>query len=354
MKLTKLTYQDPYWELNNLALRDVNLVVGRNSTGKSRTLSTIDLLVKMINQRRSLNWGSRWDIEFVNQSEDIIQFNFATKFIEEGKVSAEFISVNGDSVLFRYKDGSVHIKNKVTNNNEVVFPPENKLTLHTNRDVRKYPFLEDIANWADQSFGFKFGNISPFAMLNQQEYDLLTAVEDIPTLFKQLNRESKIRVQEDFNSIGYDISGISIQDRSDMPILFVKENNIAKAIPHFKLSQGMFRTLAVIIYVEYLINRKRPATLIIDDLCEGLDYDRATRLGRLIFDKCIDRQIQLITTSNDSFLMDAIDIEYWTILTRQGKTVEAMNRMTNSEIFDRFRFTGLSNFDFFSSDYILQ
>jgi hypothetical protein len=110
----------------------------------------------------------------------------------------------------------------------------------------------------------------------------------------------------------------------------------------------------VIIYVEYLISRKRPASIIIDDLCEGLDYDRATRLGRLIFDKCIDRQIQLIATSNDSFLMDAIDIEYWTILTRQGKTVEAMNRMTNSEIFDRFRFTGLSNFDFFSSDYILQ
>jgi len=114
----------------------------------------------------------------------------------------------------------------------------------------------------------------------------------------------------------------------------------------------MFRALAVIVYVQYLISRKKPSTIIIDDLCEGLDFERATKLGKLIFDKCLENDIQLIATSNDSFLMEVVDLKYWNILTRTGKKVSGFNSKTNSESFENFKFTGLSNFDFFSSDYI--
>lgn len=57
MKLLKLSYIDSKWELQNLELSNLNLIVSKNATGKSRTLSTIDLLVKMITQQKNLNWG---------------------------------------------------------------------------------------------------------------------------------------------------------------------------------------------------------------------------------------------------------------------------------------------------------
>lgn len=355
MKLIKLSYKDANWELSNLELDSLNLIVAKNSTGKSRTLSTIDLLIKMITQKRNLNWGSRWECEFVNNQGQKVLFEFATKYGSSGSVTAERICIDGEQVLFRYKtSGAVTLKNCITNKNERIYPPQNKLTLHVNRDVKRFPYLEDIVNWAEHSFGFKFGNISPYAKLNEQEYDLLTAVEDIPTLFRSLPKEYKELIMKQFNGVGYEISDIFTQDRVEYVVLYVKEKDVEKALPHYKLSQGMFRTLSVIIYLAYLLSRKNPALVIIDDLCEGLDYERAKNLGKLIFEECANSNVQIIATSNDSFLMDSIDIKYWNILVRNGKIVSALNNTNSSEIFRKFRFTGLSNFDFFSSDFLLQ
>lgn len=355
MKLTNLSYIDPYWELSNLQLSDLNLVVAKNATGKSRTLQTLDLLIKMITQKKTLNWGCRWSIDFINHQNQKITFEFTTQYKEEGIVSHEEIKIDGSQVLFRrHKQGEVVLKNFLTQKNDTIYPPNNRLTLHVNRDVRKYPYLEDIVNWAEQCYGFKFGNISPYSKLNEQEYDLLTAVEDIPNLFKSLEKECIARIISDFNSLGYEVSDISSQDKVEYSILYVKEKNISKALPHYKLSQGMFRTLAILVYVEYLISRKKPAMIIIDDFCEGLDYDRAKKLGALVFSKCENTDIQLVVTSNDSFLMDEIDIKYWNILQRNGEKITCLNQQNSPNVFRKFRLTGLSNFDLFSSDFLLQ
>jgi predicted ATPase len=355
MKIKKISYIDTNWELVDIQFGPVNLIVGKNSTGKTRTLQTIDLLVKMITQKRDLNWGGQWEITFENFKGEEIQYQFSTSVQDEKKgVAFEKILVNNTLVLSRNrKKECSKIRNLLNNGGfDYIYPPDDKLIIHTNRDVRKYPYLEDIVNWAEQSYGFKFGNISPYTLFNQQEYDLLTAVEDIPTLYKSLKKEDKAQIIFDFNNIGYGINDISLIDRGDTPILYVKEKGVNKAIPHFKLSQGMFRTLAVIIYVQYLISRKKPATIIIDDLCEGLDYERATKLGKMLFEKCIDSEIQLIATSNDSFLMEVVDLKYWNVLTREGKQVKGINSISNPQLVENFRFTGLSNFDFFSSNFL--
>ncbi|WP_298145830.1 ATP-binding protein [Flavobacterium sp.] len=356
MKLKSLSYKDSNWELENLQLGIVNLVVGKNSTGKTKTLQTIDLLVKMITQKRDLNWGGDWQVIFENHKGDEIEYRFSTSFANHG-VTFEKMTVNGELVLARNrKNYGNRVKIKNLNNKglfDYTYPPENKLVIHTNRDIKKYPYLEDIANWAEQSYGFKFGNISPYSLLNRQEYDLLTAVEDIPTLFKSLKKTDKEQIISDFNNIGYKLTDITIQDKTELTIIFVKEDGISKSIPHFKLSQGMFRALAVIVYVQYLLSRKRPATIIIDDLCEGLDYERATNLGKLIFSKCLNNDIQLIATSNDSFLMEVVDLKYWNILMREGTKVKSINSKSDAEAFENFKFTGLSNFDFFSSNYLM-
>ena len=190
------------------------------------------------------------------------------------------------------------------------------------------------------------------SLLNQQEYDLLTAVEDIPILFKSLKPTDKEKIIADFNSLGYNTTNITIQGSGATTIMFVKEKGVRKNIPHFQLSQGMFRTLALIVYMQYLISRKKPVTIIIDDLCEGLDYERATKLGKLLFETALKGDIQLIATSNDNFLMEVVDLKYLNIFFRTGKKVHGINAQSNPKLFEEFKFTGLSNFDFFSSNYI--
>ena len=352
MRLKSISYQDTNWELEGLDLGNVNLLVGKNATGKSRTLSTIDLLVKMITQKRDLNWGSKWSIVFENDAQKEIAYEFKTSSLKQG-VTSEKVKADGRLVLRRTTFDEAELISSITGAAEHIYPPFNKLVLHIRRDVREYPFLEEIAVWAENSYGFKFGNISPLAQLNRQEYDLLTAVENIPMLLKVLRTESRQRIVEDFNGIGYQITDLSLRDRGDgLPLIFVKETSLAKALPHYKLSQGMFRSLALIIFLEYLTETQKPQTVIIDDLGEGLDYDKATSLGKFVFQKCTDARIQLIATSNDSFLMDVVDIENWNVLYRDGKTVRAINNQNHPELIERFHFTGLSNFDFFSSNFL--
>jgi hypothetical protein len=52
--------------------------------------------------------------------------------------------------------------------------------------------------------------------------------------------------------------------------------------------------------------------------------------------------------------MDVVDIVHWNVLQRNASIVTALNAKSNPELFEKFRYTGLSNFDFFASDYISQ
>ena len=155
------------------------------------------------------------------------------------------------------------------------------------------------------------------------------------------------------NQIGYNFSKIYYEQKP-IPALYLLEKDVNVELSHFQLSQGLSRSLSILIYLQYLISKQKPAIILIDDLCEGLDYERAIKLGKLIFEKCKNSNIQLVATTNDNFIMDVVDIKHWNVLTREGSIVTAMNYDTHPELFDDFRFTGLSNFDFFSSDYLQQ
>jgi len=114
----------------------------------------------------------------------------------------------------------------------------------------------------------------------------------------------------------------------------------------------MFRALSLFVFIHYLIDTDNAQTIIEDDLCEGLDYERSTKLGRLIFDKFRDKGIQFIVSSNDCFLMDVIPVRYWNLLIRENIHIRVCNYKNSKKKFDDFKYSGLSNFDLFSSDYL--
>ena len=122
----------------------------------------------------------------------------------------------------------------------------------------------------------------------------------------------------------------------------------------FNISSGMLRAFSLLVIIQYLLEEKtgEQKTVLIDDFGEGLDYERATKLAKLVFSKMKQNKIQFIATTNDYFLMNSVEIEYWNILQREWDKVKALNYINSKELFDKFRLTGLNNFDLFSSDFL--
>jgi hypothetical protein len=90
-----------------------------------------------------------------------------------------------------------------------------------------------------------------------------------------------------------------------------------------------------------------PATLLIDNLGDGLDYENAAKSVRSIFGNSMKNGVQLIAATNSCHMMDEIDIACWNVLQRSGHSVTALNRRSHPDLFHAFLTTGLSGFDFF-------
>ena len=59
----------------------------------------------------------------------------------------------------------------------------------------------------------------------------------------------------------------------------------------------------------------------------------------------------MIMSTNDSFIMNAVDIQNWAVLVREGNKISLYNYENSKEIFEEFKFTGLNNFDFYASEF---
>jgi hypothetical protein len=93
---------------------------------------------------------------------------------------------------------------------------------------------------------------------------------------------------------------------------------------------------------------------LIDDIGEGLDYTRSTALISLLMNKVEWTKMQLIISTNDQFVMDAMPLKYWSVIKRSAGFAKMYNYLNSKKLFDSFQFTGLGNFDFFSSNYYLK
>jgi AAA15 family ATPase/GTPase len=116
----------------------------------------------------------------------------------------------------------------------------------------------------------------------------------------------------------------------------------------------MFRALSLLIQLNYTLMIRLPVCVLIDDIGEGLDFYRARALINLLIKKVENTPVQLIMTTNDRFVMNGVPLKYWSIIERSGGKCKVYNYKNSRTSFDEFDFTGLSNFDFFTSKSFLQ
>jgi len=358
---------DKKWAFRDVHFNKINLIVGKNSTGKSRMLNVVASLGGFVAGEKNILGNDRLEAFFKDDGENL---KYVLEF-QDSKVTKEILSINNDTLLDRGQGGIGKIyaeKQKAMMDFQV---PETSLACVARRDSIQHSYFEPLFNWGKSIRHYTFGSDmgkNSFAIF-------LKDGENKPINFKDFNQvvvffkkgidkkgdDFKKAILKDINGIGYNIDDIKVAPadriRFDPPppappeCLFIKEEGLDIYIDQSKMSQGLFRALSLFINLRFSELFSEPSLVLIDDIGEGLDFERSKYLINSIISIVKATNIQLIMATNDRFVMNNVPLEHWSILLREGGECHVLNYKNSKDIFDKFAFTGLNNFDFFSSKY---
>jgi energy-coupling factor transporter ATP-binding protein EcfA2 len=358
------------WILPDFSLQPINLVVGKNAVGKTRTLNVINGLGKLLSgrQRPSELITGNYEVVFDHEHD---QLTYILK-VRDHKVTQESVAKGDCNLLSRGEEGKGFIYHEKEDKNLEFQTPESDAAVVARRDSIQHNFLRPLSDWGSglrhYSFGDTMGRTSIGLLVEEGPPPDPTNPNEVVGLFrkgvKRYPEVFKHNVIEAMINVGYDLEDIDvappgnirIQSSSIIPVtpvaLFVKERSLSGVTEQTEMSQGMFRALSVIIHLQYAILEDLPSCILIDDIGEGLDFERSCHLITYIRSCALDSKIQLVMSTNDRFVMNNIPLEEWTLLTRSGGSMEVHNYFNSKKVFDEFKYTGLNNFDFLALDFI--
>ena len=212
------------WNLHDVHLQDLNLIVGKNSVGKSRALRILSSFASMLTQDENFYTGE-WNFTFVNNKQQKVLYLVTT---ELHNVIKEKLSVDGHVVLER-DAGHTKLYSQTKEKIETISPPDDKLVIHSRRDKEEYPFLEELIDWAQHTHSCYFGQINPKAFLSVDAYGKqIMTIEDIPSIIDRLSPGPSIEIINDFNKLGCRIENFYSKSTGNQDFLYIKEKVVAK------------------------------------------------------------------------------------------------------------------------------
>jgi len=372
MYLQSLTFRENAgqkieWLIDNVRLGEINLMVGKNSSGKTRTLNALSDLVNMLRGKGTTATGPvSYELLFRN-GDNLMKYELA---YDLDTIRMERLFVGEALVLERGTGGAGIVKYEATPG--AIFLefeiPHDQLACYAKRDRLQHPFIEIIHGWAISLRRFNFsGDLgkSRYALkssFESKEIDWTDTIASlVPAITVAVEEYPQFRelVLKDMQKIGYDLEDFGVIHFSerfsgssqDRYAVYTTEKGLEKQVTQRDMSQGMFRAFSVLAQVNYYILCGQKGFVIIDDIGEGLDFSRAKQLVQVLIAKAIEAKIQLIMSTNDSFIMNAVDIEHWAVIMREGNKISLYNYENSKEIFEEFKFTGLNNFDFYASEF---
>jgi len=373
MKLKKISYsqfkgEPREWTINGLTLGPINLLVGKNAIGKTKTLRIISGLSRLLCTDEVIHYLSG-EYHVVFEHNDLI-CEYEVEY-RDSKILKEVFSHNGKKLVERGEGGVGKIYAEKIGKHLDFQSPENKIAVVARRDSIQHPYLEPLYQWANTAYFYPFGsdmgkeNFALAVKGQKPEFDSRN-YERVVGIYKRgeedLGDEFKEMVFRDMEEVGYPIEDIGLKLPISLIVLgtppgellglYVKEVSLRDITDQGDMSSGMFRALSIIIQLNYSRMALRPSCILIDDIGEGLDFERSKSLLELLVRKVRDSSVQLIMATNDRFIMNAVPLEAWIVLRREGQKTVVYNYENSREVFEEFKFTGLSNFEFFAADFI--
>lgn len=347
MLLSAFSYKTTGWELLGLnALKPTNLLVGKNASGKTRTISALQNVTNFLQMKNTPFGVPEFKTKLTFTNPQVPDWEMIYSFeTHSGEIVSELLKVNGRAFIKRDSGNAVFM-------GQTINPPVDKLVVQVRRDREAYPEVEALMEWAEGVIFVSCSNINPLTVILG---NAMSVVNPLPfsTLVDTLTKNDKKLVMEAAGRLGYDVKDITtFKANNEMKFVVVSERYLKDVVMDFQLSSGMMRVLYILCFLEYIKHSSKHSLLLIDDLGEGLDYNKASLLGRKVFEECEAEHLQMIASSNDAFMMDVVDISKWQIVRRSNSKISILNQTGVPGLFEAFRMTGLSNFDFFSSDFI--
>jgi len=359
--------QNIEWLIDNVSLGEINLVVGKNSSGKTRTLNALSDLVSMLRGKGTSASGPvSYELLFRN-NENLMRYELE---YDLDTIKMERLYIGDELVLERSEGGNGIVKYEGTPGSiflefEI---PHDQLAGFAKRDRLQHPFIEIIHGWAISLRRFDFsGDLGKTRYALKSSFDAKemdwsitnNSLVPIINVAEQEHPEFRELTLQDMQQVGYDLEDFGIirfserfgNASQDRFTVYTTEKGLEKQVTQRDMSQGMFRAFSVLVQVNYYILSGHKGCIIIDDIGEGLDFTRAKQLVQVLIGKAKDSGIQLIMSTNDSFIMNAVDIENWAVIMREGHKISLYNYENSKEIFEEFKFTGLNNFDFYASEF---
>jgi len=371
MKIQRVGYHeyigDPReWVLEPLCFGSINLIVGKNATGKSRTLNVIHGLSRLIAASHKLQFeAGAYSVQFDDDG-SIYQYD-----VEMGarKVIKETLTRDGKALFERNQDGIGTIYSAKTQAMDEFSIPNDVLVLGAKRDRIQHPFVEIFHEWSSRvryyAFSSSLGRDQLAQMPELMALENADAAVDHSRLYDVYSRGYRQwgvpfdeMILRDLGRLGYDCEDVGMDQWAppgltglQLAAIYVKERSLPGRTFQSLMSQGMFRALGMVIHLTYATFAKESRTVLVDDIGEGLDFERANAFVKLLTERCQELELQLFMTSNDRFVMNSVALDDWCILRRDGTRVSGVNQRNAPDVFKKFKYSGLSNFDFFSSRY---
>lgn len=345
MLLSSFSYKEPGWELSALSpLGFVNLLVGRNATGKTRSIRALQNVIAFM-QTKMLLMAPRdmsTVLVFTDPTKDDWRMTYSF-VVANGMIEKESLVVNGKVLIKRTPTMAAYQRTTIS-------PPPHKLVVQIRRDKEMFPEIEQLMTWIEGAVMVSCSEINSITIsFGPDDFGNPDRFSD---MVDSLSPQEKKQVLAQAKALGYDLTSMETMASGNMKFVMFKEKSVKSMFGDFQMSSGMLRVLYLLCFMQYIKKNDKLSLLLIDDLGESLDYSRSVRLGKMVFDTCENDKLQLIASSNDAFLMDAVDISHWQVLRRTSSRVTTINPFNYEGLFDEFRLTGLSNFDLFSSDFI--
>jgi hypothetical protein len=374
MNLKQIAYtqfrNDPReWTLEPLPLQQINLIVGRNASGKSRALSITNGLAGILSGRvTSLSLSSEFDALF---QQDSAEWRY-TLGVEKQLVTYEKLVRGKEVLLERGDNGEGLILSEEMNKKMRFQTPVTSVAAFARLDTIQHGFLQHLKEWADATFYYPFGKdmgqglLASFGHEGAPQANIYDATQTT-AVFKKAEKDFGAAyvsaVVADMKAVGYAISTVKLVTPTTVQVLTtpvqltltclaVQEDRLKSLTEQIDMSQGMFRALSIFIHLNFGMFSKKAGCVIIDDIGEGLDFARSDALIKAVVSKAERTSLQLLMTSNDRFVMNSVPLKYWTVLDREGSIVHVYNESNSREKFEDFKFTGLNNFDFLATDFI--
>jgi energy-coupling factor transporter ATP-binding protein EcfA2 len=375
MRLLSLVYSEcegtpQEWRIDGLSLGARNLLVGKNASGKTRALNIVSGLARSLAGLQPPTISGNYEAVF---AEDGKHMRYRL-ICEQEQVASELVSVEDIVRLNRGPGGEGTIwAEEIDGGKDVRFQtPPRELAAVVRRDAIQHRFLEPLYAWASSLRHYYFGtslgkdHLAFFVEKAGRKPDDRDPNAVVP-LYRQAEKEFGDQFRQalmvDMGHLDYQVEEVGLKAPISIRIvpgdlpgevmgLYVKEKDLAGITDQHSMSQGMFRALSLLVHINYCQLAKKATCILIDDVGEGLDFDRSCRLIDLLRRKAEESRVQLLLSTNDRFVMNRVPLEEWLVLQRNGSRVQVRNYENSRDVFEEFKFTGLSNFSFLEMDFV--